>query len=563
MKVVVLNSGGFDSVCLINHLKNNLEPDMELHTLFFDYGQNNASMERSCARKVAMKTSSTFTEVKIPKISWTNSNFYGKDFIDPQSQYLEYRNLIFLSYALSFCESIKAERIYMALLKHLNFKDTSELFLEKFNSLSESLERVSVLTPFSNFEKYDLSPIAFLHGITPSDYFSCDTPKFNRPCGECPDCLLLKEMEEDFLPNNPFKVWVKTFDPRNRDFIKSVKGFPIREMRVLINNDCQLKCEHCFYGFDGMKAPKLSKEEMFEVIEQAGELGIENIHFSGKEPLFDDDILWYAQKMQERVPHMTFDLVTNGINVSKYVHALKEYGCKKIFLSVDDILDSGMFRKVHGVTDKALNSLNEAGMPCEVFIDLHINNYNKVRDIINFLHEKYSVNLFYVRTISNIGRARDIEPLKLKELEEVFKQLCLIDFGEVFLSIGTPHVYPFFEGQFDDYHIARALENSIKLGINEVTDNFTFLPEAFCTKYISQITLTPDGYVLGCGSEMSSKDYDKISAGNVKDHSLSSIIKRGKSICLCSNESQVDKDGNILFFTCPHENPIDTKHNVW
>ena len=80
-KIVVLNSGGFDSVCLCHWVRDNY-PDAELHSLHFEYGNRNRIMETHCAKKVCRKLEMISHNVKIPKITWTRSTLYGRKHSD-------------------------------------------------------------------------------------------------------------------------------------------------------------------------------------------------------------------------------------------------------------------------------------------------------------------------------------------------------------------------------------------------------------------------------------------------------------------------------------------------
>ena len=104
-KVIVLCSGGFDSVVLMHHVREMLGYDEEIYALFFDYGQRNVAMGRECSKKVALKLKAKWKDVKLPKFNWTSGEFYANE-NGGESPYLEYRNLIFLSYAFSIAQSI-------------------------------------------------------------------------------------------------------------------------------------------------------------------------------------------------------------------------------------------------------------------------------------------------------------------------------------------------------------------------------------------------------------------------------------------------------------------------
>ena len=161
--------------------------------MFFDYGQKSVKQERICAKKVADKLNCAFKEITLPKFSWTSSEFYADGF-SGDKEYLEMRNLIFLSYALSVCEAKGFTSLYLATLKSLGYYDTSQKFLRKVKSIAKD-KGIKLIAPFSKSEKDSLIPIAKRNKITYSDFHSCDNPrKDGSPCGECPDCLFLNEI---------------------------------------------------------------------------------------------------------------------------------------------------------------------------------------------------------------------------------------------------------------------------------------------------------------------------------------------------------------------------------
>lgn len=51
MKQLILNSGGFDSVVLLNAVMDNENPDKEKECLFFNWGQANKEQELEKAKK--------------------------------------------------------------------------------------------------------------------------------------------------------------------------------------------------------------------------------------------------------------------------------------------------------------------------------------------------------------------------------------------------------------------------------------------------------------------------------------------------------------------------------
>lgn len=192
-KIVVLNSGGFDSVVLMNYL-HTIQEEKEIYSLHFIYGANNEKQQLECVNKVCEKVGAVSKVIQLPTIDWTQSNFFNSGY-EKQSQYLEYRNLIFLSYALSYAESIGADKVYLALLNHNDYPDTTLQFLQGLNSFCEPASGIIIDAPFIFDNKTRLGHIAKYLGVKENDYFSCDVPtQDGRPCGVCDDCKALKEI---------------------------------------------------------------------------------------------------------------------------------------------------------------------------------------------------------------------------------------------------------------------------------------------------------------------------------------------------------------------------------
>lgn len=193
-RIVVLNSGGFDSIVLMNYL-HTIQGEDNIHSLHFLYGANNEKQQLKCVNKVCKKLGAVNKVIKLPNIDWTASEFFKDSEYEIASQYLEYRNLIFLSYALSYAEAIKADKIYVAFLNNSHYPDTSLEFLQGLNSFCQPESGITLDAPFIHDSKYRLAHIAKYLGITDKDYFSCDKPTPDgSPCGECLDCETLKEV---------------------------------------------------------------------------------------------------------------------------------------------------------------------------------------------------------------------------------------------------------------------------------------------------------------------------------------------------------------------------------
>ena len=519
-KIVVLNSGGFDSVVLSHEVGFN-NPNATIYSLFFNYGQLNCDSERTCSKKCADKLKHKWKEIVLPPFDWSDSVLSG-GFND--SQYIPLRNLVFISYALSFARSIDAKSVYCAFINPLDeyFEDTSPMFLEKVNVLSDSFG-IKVEAPFITYTKDELlKSLARAYGITRNDVYSCNYG--NKPCGKCSDCesvdSIFSDIEnhlaDDILIDNRFSV--------NSDMVKAIRETKITSAKVYINNDCQFNCTHCFIGKSSIVSEPLSLEEWFDLFTQMKECGIKSVDFFGKEPLYNSSFYPMIKKCKEL--GMCVSLITNGVNIPTYIDQLEELK-PEVTISVESFDKSPEHRTAGSFILKNLKLLVSKGIPVSVSIDLSKSNAGEIVNIIKKIH-KVGVNLFYIKPIRPFG---DNELSLMKELIPTDTVLNLVnDIIElsyklnisVTMAFSTMDLYRMYRDNPTEFNknLGYAIQNRL-----DIVDGVKFEFELYCHRYMNSVAITPDGFVLGCASEYCT-DYSNYMS--IRDHTLKECISSGK-----------------------------------
>lgn len=535
-QAVVLNSGGFDSVCLLHEVVNTYYYQDQVLSVFFDYGQVNVEQERKCAKLVAYKLNVKHMEVKIAPISWSDSCMYSKG----DNEYLEMRNLIFLGYATSIAERVKATDIFMAVLYGGTYSDTKEEFIEAYHNLLQ-VNGMNLVTPFIEDDKYSLVDIVKLYDIKQDDFFTCNRPKENgEPCGKCNDCLALEDIFNEIKqPLSVSECWCNHGYTYSEQFEQMYWDNHIHELRLLINNQCQFSCNHCFYGFKDTTRPIMNKDMFKKAIDEAVKFGIENIHFSGKEPMYNTDIFEYMNYIDEHYSgKLTYDVVTNGVTIPKYRYFLRE--CKnlrRVYVSVDNLGDT-VIRPTSKNIMNAIEVLLEENIDIQIFLDVHKDNYLEIPKIIKTLYDK-GIYSYHVRNIMPIGGGKDLTNIiSVEEFNELYENLCDLDFDrfvniefKLSKAIAIPCIQ---DRKYKDLRLTHDLKLFAITGCNKVRGtHIILLPQFFCNKFLHQITLTPDGYILGCGSDVATKKYDMLSSGNFQDvQELLPLVKLGRTVQL-------------------------------
>lgn len=527
-KVIVLNGGGFDSTLLLNYVVDKLEPNNKVVSLFFNYGQRNLEWERTCAfhNHVNNEGVNHFKEIVIPEFNWSDSSLYSDE---KKDQYIEMRNMVFLSYAISLAEAIGVKKIYVAFIKHEDFfSDTSPEFLEDMNVISKK-RGIEIIAPFHDYYKFDLGGLMNVYNIHEEDFFSCNTPVDGKPCGECADCLAIKEIIEYYSQNNtPQESYVNhglIFTENAEELYLTTK---INTAKLIINNDCQLNCGHCLYSFKG-KGDPLTKAEWLNALYQLYELGVRNFDFIGKEPLFNWNIFFYLEYLS-KFSNVKSTIVTNGLNLSTYRNELLKFK-PKISISLEG-LSVNVYRSNYNksnILNEAIN-LKYSGLDIELGLDLHKSSLENLYSMLCVLHITDGFNDFYIKTLEPMGDNSD------NVLDHTLDQGNLLSVVDILEKFCTENKRVNITLQLRPHHIKMLrgtdlLEEIIfhvdVLKTNTFRGLFNLEIEWFCEKFLDTITVTYDGYVLGCGAEVSLKGYS-YEGNSIRSSSLDEIVKEGK-----------------------------------
>lgn len=520
-KIVILNSGGFDSVVLA-HEVNYLNPDTEIHNLFFNCGQLCVNEERRCSTQCAEKLGFIFKEFTLPEFNWSNSVLNGgKD----STQYIPHRNLVFMSYAISYAEAIGAKKIYLALVQSpdgVYYTDTTAKFIEDLNRISKDVG-IQIEAPFLTQSKEGLlKSLARNYGIMRKDVHSCNFS--DSGCGECPDCITVGRIFDDIERLIPDDILIDNGFSIVSDVIEGIKQCKVRTLKVYLNNSCQFSCKHCFIGNQELVSEPLSLNEWRDVIRQASEIGIERIDFFGKEPLFDDTVFELMDECQKY--GIKYSIITNGVNVKKYIKELSKYK-PSVTISVENVKTTKLRNKGDYVID-TLKLLIDNGIQTSVSIDLSTSNHKDLKKIVQKI-SSIGVANFYVKPIRPFGEHEDYLMSTLISSSEILD--AIDDLSAIQMKTGVSITMSLSQGDlYRMYHdcTERFLDNAVGYCIVnrlDECDGIIFETELYCHRFKDSVAITPDGYVLGCASEYCS-DYS--ACEDLREMTLKDCIDIGK-----------------------------------
>ncbi len=204
-KAIVLLSGGLDSTTCLYWAK---RQGFDCHCLIFDYGQRHKK-EIQQAVKIAKTAKSPYQIVKI-SFPWKGSSLLDKALPVPRmthdarrttaipSTYVPARNTIFLSFALSFAEAIKAQAIVIGAnaLDYSGYPDCRPTYFQAMQKMANLAtkagvegKKIKILTPLLHKTKAQIIRLGKSLKVPYHLTWSCYRGGA-KPCGTCDSCLL-------------------------------------------------------------------------------------------------------------------------------------------------------------------------------------------------------------------------------------------------------------------------------------------------------------------------------------------------------------------------------------
>jgi 7-cyano-7-deazaguanine synthase len=211
-QAVVLLSGGLDSSTKLYYAK---KKGYRCNCLIFDYGQRHRK-EIISAKKIAAKAKCPYKVLKI-KFPWKGSSLLDKKSRLPvtsyqlpimppmaaprhsavaiPSTYVPARNIIFLSFAVSYAEAIGARSVFIGAnaVDYSGYPDCRPEFLKEFqhvvNAGTKAGAAVKIEAPLIDKSKREIVELAMRLKVPLELTWSCYKGR-SRPSGECDSCVL-------------------------------------------------------------------------------------------------------------------------------------------------------------------------------------------------------------------------------------------------------------------------------------------------------------------------------------------------------------------------------------
>ena len=205
-KAIILISGGLDSATVLAMLS---ELDFQIHAMSFEYDQNHIVELQKV--KLLIQDYNVFEHkiIKIDPSVFQSSALANKNLEIPKynsieeinnvpSKPLSYvpgRNNLFLSYALSYADSIGAEDIFVGMhsLDSQHYPDCSKEFIKSFQNTARAAtnKEISIHAPLLDMTKAEIVAEGLKRHVNYANTISCyDPTQYGISCGSCLSCCL-------------------------------------------------------------------------------------------------------------------------------------------------------------------------------------------------------------------------------------------------------------------------------------------------------------------------------------------------------------------------------------
>jgi len=191
---LLLASGGMDSTVLAYALERD---NKNIVVLFIDYGQHCKDKEyNTLVEVVPNRYKENIRTIKIGDVYREShsrmiieANLW-EDEVAAEDLYLPYRNILFISLAAAYAQSMGIKDVFTAFINsnHAKEIDCSMEFFTKLENLLYDYGSIKINMPFREMTKTEVAKLGLELEVPIEKTYSCQVNSI-MPCGACPNCV--------------------------------------------------------------------------------------------------------------------------------------------------------------------------------------------------------------------------------------------------------------------------------------------------------------------------------------------------------------------------------------
>lgn len=300
---------------------------------------------------------------------------------------------------------------------------------------------------------------------------------------------------------------------------KNLLKVRIKKLNMLVTKYCNIRCQMCDYVERSKDEKEITLDMLKRIFSEAREMGLEQVEFSGGEPMARKDIYELLSYVRDLGVKQTI-MMTNGTLIGeKEAKKLVASGLKRCVISLegketlnDSIRGKGVFNKVL----QAVKYLKAAQIESvRIGITITRKNYKDIYDLVSFLFEEVGVDSISFNPFSegfmleeHLNKSKDDFAINTEEMIEELE-------GELKRLLSTARVKG-WDIPSEEY-------------LSKIPDYFRkkkMTPKVGCIAPITSCCITNEGDVFTCWGE-------SVYIGNMRNSTLKEITSSMKYQKLC------------------------------
>ncbi|MFA5072964.1 MAG: radical SAM protein [Nitrospirota bacterium] len=221
----------------------------------------------------------------------------------------------------------------------------------------------------------------------------------------------------------------------SQEIAEAVRDERLLSMEIEFNQSCNFRCIYCYASHNTHRPDEMTKEEFFDVITQAKELGARKMIILGGEPMLYPHIM--EMVLFIRNLDMEIELFTNGTNMTRAMAQTMYENNVRVILKMntfdESLQDTLSGRKgAYIQIQEAFKNLKRAGYPSEnhalgVSTIICQQNIDELPRMWEWLRDQNIMPYFEMMTPQGGAREHNMLELDSRAIEELFRRISKID----------------------------------------------------------------------------------------------------------------------------------------
>jgi radical SAM protein with 4Fe4S-binding SPASM domain len=224
-----------------------------------------------------------------------------------------------------------------------------------------------------------------------------------------------------------------------------MSNYLLKELKIEVTYECPLACVHCSSDAGENNKTCMTKEKCLQIIKEATELGLEEITFSGGEPLLWEGICESIQLANSMDIKTGIYTSGNGADINQIFTEFHNVGLDRaIFSLYSDVKEehNRVTRKAESYDNTlyAIEIARSLGIASEIHFVALASNYKKLRTIVEFSKNIGICNVSVLRFVPQ-GRGtliRDYDTMSKNQNIELRKEIIALREEGYSIRTGSP-----------------------------------------------------------------------------------------------------------------------------